>query len=135
VPEQRVLLGGRALQYTLHCFGEVVKTVVLKGQVFVLEIRDAPVEQVDVAALRLEVFDEAVVWHQIQYVRLEDMRVDNQDRDRIFLLCLGLVAVVFGRTLGPDCLFQRKRGLYVGFLQDEGRTRNVLPEADCLQIV
>ncbi len=63
------------------------------------------------------------------------MRVDNQDRDRIFLLCLGLVAVVFGRTLGPDCLFQRKRGLYVDSLQDEGRTRNVLPEADRLRIV
>jgi hypothetical protein len=53
VSEQRVLLGGRALQYTLHRFGKVVEHVVLKGQVLVLETRDAPVEQVDVVALQL----------------------------------------------------------------------------------
>jgi hypothetical protein len=53
VSEQRVLLGGRALQYTLHHFGKIVENVVLEGQVLVLETRDAPVEQVDAVALQL----------------------------------------------------------------------------------
>ena len=76
MPEQRVLLGGRALKQALHGFGEVVEDVVLEGQALVLGTRYAPLEQIDVVALGQEVLDEAVARHQIQYVRLEDVRVD-----------------------------------------------------------
>jgi len=49
--------------------------------------------------------------------------------------CLGIVAVEFDLVLGPDGLFRGAAGLYAGSLQDEGRARGVLPEADALRIV
>jgi hypothetical protein len=62
------------------------------------------------------------------------MRVDNRIGTEYFSLPRARGGRV-GWTLGPDCLFRGKAGLYADSLQDEGRTRNVLLEADRLRIV
>src|SRR5215204_490951 len=102
VAEEGELLRARDPHDLLGRPRQVVKHVVFEVEVLVLVAGDAPVEHVDVEALAHEVLDEAVARDEVEDVGAVYEGVDDEDRDRILLWLLRLVAVELGLVLGPD---------------------------------
>src|SRR5215207_3847422 len=128
VAEEGELLGARDPHDLLGRSRQVVEYVVFEVEVLVLVAGDAPVEHVDVEALAHEVLDQAVARDEVEDVGAVYERVDDEDRDRVFLWLLGLVAVELGLVLGPDSRLGGLACFGLGALDNDPQSPVVLLE-------
>src|SRR5579859_1139950 len=93
--QYRQFLGMGGTQHFFNGTRNIIEYVILKGQMLIFISRYSPIEHIDIKALLDQVFYQAIVWHQVQYIGAVDERVDQQNGNRKAFLPGWFIAIEF----------------------------------------
>src|SRR5260370_41462844 len=128
VPEEGEVCGSGISNTLMDCPWKIVYHIMFEREMFILDARNPPIEQIDIEALAKQVLHEAVAWYQVQDIRPIDEGIDQQDGNWELLLDPRYIVVEFGLVLSPDYLPGCPTRLNLRSLKDEGYSHSVLLE-------